>query len=253
MLTVLNWNTEWLGPRSHKGRFTKAKALIARYDPDIVCLTEARPETMPEGGQTIVSGLSGAGSKERLGGRKVVLWSRFGWTNIDTIGSDKLPEGRFVSAQTQSNGIEFRLAGMCIPYHGYRNHERWGAGRKRNWQGTCDYLDALREDLLTREEFQSRTILLGDFNLQIPPSRYPGKNSAVNSKREATFAGWSIPTAGEWDDAALDRRFIDHVAHTPDLRLRSMQFFSRIADDGSKLSDHNGVCIEIAAEQSISQ
>lgn len=252
-MRILNWNTEWLGPGSKGGRFRKARELISKFDPDVICLSEARAETMPECGHTITSDLSGAGNMEKRGGRKVVLWSRFGWTKIDTLGSVKLPEGRFVSATTKRTGFEIRFIGMCIPYHGYRNHERWGEDRKRNWQGACEYLDALREDLLTRQEFRSRTILLGDFNLQIPPHRYPGKKSDVNRKREATFEGWSIPTAGEWDDAALDRRFIDHIAHTPDLWLRSMQFFSRISDDGTILSDHNGVCIEIAANSSISQ
>ena len=134
---------------------------------------------------------------------------------------------------------------MCIPYHGYRNHERWGDHRKRNWQGACEYLDDLRTDILSKSRFKRRTVLLGDFNLQIPPHRYPGKNTEVNRKREATFDGWLIPTAGAWEDPVLDRRFIDHVAHSPDLKAQSMRFFSRIAVDGAKLSDHNGVCLEI--------
>ncbi|MDE2818372.1 MAG: endonuclease/exonuclease/phosphatase family protein [Chloroflexota bacterium] len=244
-MKILNWNTEWLGPRSRKGRFAKAKALIATYDPDIICLTEAHPETMPDGGHAITSGLSGAGNMEKRGRRKVVLWSRFGWMDVDALGSDKLPEGRYVSAKTACGGIEFHFVGMCVPYHGYRNSKRWGESRKRNWQGACEYLDALRQDILTRRQFKSRAILLGDFNLQIPPHNYPYRRSEVNRKRQATFDGWSIPTAGEWDEAALDKRFIDHIAHTPDLGLRSLRFFSRIAADGSRLSDHNGVCIEI--------
>ncbi len=245
-MRILNWNTEWLGPRSHKGRFAKAKKLIARYNPDIICLTEARLETMPDGGQTITSALSGAGNMEKRGARKVLLWSRFGWRNIDTLGSVMLPGGRYVSAKTECEGIEYHFVGMCIPYHGYRNHRRWGEDRKRNWQGACEYIDALREHVLPRAEFQARTILLGDFNLQIPPHNYPYRRSEVNQKREATFDGWSIPTEGAWnDEPALDKRFIDHIAHTSDLRPRSMQFFSRIADDGTKLSDHNGVCIAV--------
>ena len=243
-MRILNWNTQADRLRVRTPKFAKARELIAGYGADVICLTEALPESMPDGGHSITSELSDW-KHEGRGARKVVLWSRFGWKNIDTIGSDALPEGRFICASTECDGAIVNFIGMCIPYHGYRNHQRWHERRKRYWQGACEYLDSLRVDILPQSRFQKQTILLGDFNLQIPPHRYPGKNTDVNRKREATFDGWSIPTAGEWNDPALDRRFIDHVAHTPDLKARSMHFFSRIAADGSELSDHNGVCIEI--------
>ena len=238
-MKILNWNTEWLSPRSQHGRFDKATALIASHDPDVICLTEARPELMPSGGETITSEVSGAGNIENRGGRKVALWSRFGWSNVDTIGSDKLPEGRYVSAKTECMGIEFHFVGMCIPYQGYRNHRRWGEGRKRNSQGACEYLDALRQDVLTRQQFSSRAILLGDFNLQIPPYNYPYRRSEVNQKRKETFDSWLIPTAG------ISRHFIDHIAMSTDLRVNSLQYISRFTSDDTQLSDHSGVCIEI--------
>ena len=244
-MRLLNWNTEWVGPRSHGGRFQKARKLISGYDADVICLTEARAETMPNDGHSISSELSGAGNIENRGARKVVLWCRGGWTNVDTLGSARLPKGRFASATTTINGLDWNVVGMCIPYHGYRNHKKLGDGRKRNWQGACEFLDALREEILPQPRFQNRTILLGDFNLQIPPKNYPYRNSPVNRKREATFAGWSIPTAGEWDDPALDKRFIDHVALTPDTRVESMRFVCRFSAESTRLSDHNGVFIEI--------
>ena len=48
-----------------------------------------------------------------------------------------------------------------------------------------------------------------------------------------------IPTAG------IDRRFIDHIAMSKDLRADSMQFVSRFDADGTELSDHNGVFMVI--------
>ena len=244
-MKILNWNTEWLGPGSRTGRFKKARELIAKFDADVICLTEARAQTMPADGHTIMSELSGAGTKENRGARKVVLWSRFGWKNIDTIGTDKLPEGRFVCATTECNGSEYNFVGMCIPYKGYRTKESWAEKRMAYWHGACEYLDALRGDVLSQSRYKTRAVLLGDFNLQIPPYGYPGKNSESNKRREATFDGWSIPTAGEWDVPALDKPFIDHVALTHDIRVTSLQFFSRFADDGTRLSDHNGVYVEI--------
>ena len=240
-MKLLNWNTEWLSPRSRKGRFEAARELIADYDPDVVCLTEANPETMPDGGQTITSERSGAGNMENRGARKVVLWSRTGWTDVESLGSPRLPEGRFVSGKTTVDDQEWTIVGMCIPYHGYRNNQRWGEKRMRNWQGAREYLDALREVVLPDPKSNERTVLPGDFNLQIPPFGYPQKDGEVDQKRKQTFDDWLIPTSG------LGRHFIDHVAMSTDLRVESMRFISKVAADGQKLSDHNGVFIEVVS------
>ena len=247
-MKILNWNTQWLGPRSQEGRFKKATELIASFDADIICLTEARPESMPSGGQTITSELSGAGTMENRGARKVVLWSRFGWRNVDTLGSTRLPEGRFISAKTGVNGQTWTIVGMCIPYHAYRTNEKWGEQRLKVWEGACQYLDALREDVLPQLKNRERIVLLGDFNLQIPPKNYPYPGSEVDRKRQATFADLRIPTAGEVVHPVLDKRFIDHVAFSYDINYDPPVFFSRVQDDGTVLSDHNGVCIDVSLD-----
>ena len=72
------------------------------------------------------------------------------------------------------------------------------------------------------------------------------QTKAVSQRCESTFAGWEIPTAGEIDDPVLDKRFIDHVALSKDIESRSMRFISRISEDGTVLSDHNGVVIDVA-------
>ena len=129
-MRILNWNTQWASPRGRTGRFQRIQQLIAGYDADVICLTEASPETMPDGGQTISSELSGAGNMENRGGRKVVLWSRYGWNNVDTIGSPDMPPGRFVKATTCAGNEEWTIIGMCIPYAHYRNHEKRGGRAK---------------------------------------------------------------------------------------------------------------------------
>lgn len=247
-MKILNWNTQADKLSAGTPKFAKVRHLVATHDADVICLTEAFPESMPEGGQVVTSELSGWRFESRGSGRrKVVLWSRFCWTDIDTTGSENLPEGRFVRATTKFGGTDLTFVGMCIPWHKYRCDEKWGDKRKGIWQGACEYLDTLREDILTRASFQQRSILLGDFNLRIPPRGrgYPGKEHPVNQKRETTFSGWTIPTAGDRADTALDRPFIDHIALSPDIRSQRPQFFSRFDTDGAKLSDHNGVCIEI--------
>ena len=239
-MRILNWNTQWLSPRSRGGRFEAALALIEGHRADVICLTEARPETMPGGGQTIMSERSGSGQIENRGARKVALWSRHGWRSVDTLGSPRLPEGRFVRAETDIAGQAWTVVGMCIPYHAYRVGEKWGAQRMSTWEGACRYLDALREDVLPALEEREQTILLGDFNLQIPPFGYPRAGNAVDQKRQATFAGWLIPTSG------IRQHYIDHVAMSTDLQVDCLRFISKETPDGQRLSDHNGVVIDLA-------
>lgn len=247
-IRILNWNTQFASPRGRAGRFAKVKASIASYNPDLICLTEAYPEMMPDSDHTITSELSGAGNVESRGARKVLLWSRFGWSNVDALGSPNMPPGRFIKATTSADYVQWTIIGMCIPYAHYRNHAKWGNQRKSFWGGAGEFLDALREEVLPRlsEEFLPysknplNTILLGDFNMQIPPFNYPYKGSEVNQKRKATFDGWLIPTAG------ISRHFIDHIAMSTELRVDALRFISRYDSDETQLSDHNGVVIDIA-------
>lgn len=241
-MRILNWNAQWLSPGSRGGRFQAACELIARHQPEVVCLTEARAELMPSGGQTITSERSGAGAIENRGGRKIVLWSRHGWRKVDTLGSPHLPEGRFVRAETEVAGQTWTFVGMCIPYQAYRTGATWAPNQLKAWEGACRYLDALREDVLPKLKNRERVVLLGDFNLQIPPINYPYPGSEVDRKRQATFDDWLIPTSG------IHRGFIDHVAISADLSVESLQFISKTAPDGQQLSDHNGVCINLASD-----
>lgn len=242
-MRILNWNTQWLSPRSRGGRFEAALELIAGQRADVVCLTEARAELMPSGGQTITSELSGAGNVENRDGRKVALWSRHGWRNVDTLGSPRLPEGRFVRAETDIGGSTWTFIGMCIPYRGYRVGEKWGEQRLATWEGACRYLDGLRDEVLPKLENRERVVLPGDFNLQIPPKNYPYPNSEVDQKRQATFAGRLIPTSG------IRQHYIDHVAMSNDLQVECLRFISKFAPDGRQLSDHNGVVIDLEAAE----
>ncbi len=247
-MKILNWNTEFVSPRAKSNKFELIRATIAACDADVICLTEAYPESVPDGGYVIKSNQSGRVPAETGGARKVLLWSRKQWSDVDLIGSPGLPEGRFASAKTNSaQGIEWTFVGMCIPYFGYRvNKKYWGDEAMRPWQGAEIYLDGLASVVLPQDRYKRRTILLGDYNLHIPPGKASRQTKAVSQKCAATFAGWNIATAGELNDPALDKRFIDHVALSKDIALKSMRFISRFAEDGTVLSDHNGVCLDVA-------
>ncbi len=248
-IRILNWNAQGDRHRVGSDKLRKISERVASYDADVICLTEAYPEAMPDGKRTISSELSGWGWPEERGARKVVLWSRFGWSNVDALGSPNMPPGRFIKANTVVGYEQWTIIGMCIPYAHYRNHAKWGEQRMTFWQGACEYLDALNEEFLPRlirEEFLPyskkpiRTILLGDFNMQIPAFNYPYEGSLVNQKRKATFEGWLIPTAG------IRRHFIDHIAMSSELRVNSLQYISQYDSDDRELSDHNGVFLDVA-------
>ena len=123
-MRILNWNTQADRLRAGTAKFERLRHLVTSHEADVICLTEALPESMPEGGETVASHLSGW-KHEARGARKVVLWSRFGWTAVDTRGDGKLPEGRFVRATTNLDGTDLTFVGMCIPYSGYRTNEKW--------------------------------------------------------------------------------------------------------------------------------
>jgi len=244
---VLNWNTQIASPRGVNGRFEIIHGLLTGSFSDIICLTEAYAETMPLGGYTTSSGLSGWDKYERLGARKVLLWNpHYPWYDIDKIGSPRLPEGRFVSAKMKWAGLEIVVVGMCIPFHSYRYAESWGEKRKAIWQGAIEYLDALREDVLPQDRYRKYTILLGDFNLQIPPSTYPYPSSLVNRKREQTFADWYIPTAVDFTLYGIDKALVDHIALSLDFDVGALRVINRLSTHIQILSDHNGVLLEVA-------
>ncbi len=239
-LKILNWNVEADKQTSRNNRSEAIRQVLKHADADVICLTEAYSHNLPDGGHTVTSAMSGW-SLEQKGARKVILWSKSKWDAVDPIGSVDLPQGRFVSASTQ----DIRIVGVVIPYHAYRTQTKWGSERKSLWQGAKEYLTVFREQVLSQSIYQRKTIVLGDFNLQIPARTYPPQKSEVNRLRELTFANWKIPTSGDMDDPALDKPFIDHIALTPDIEVKSLQFISRFTASGDELTDHNGVWIEI--------
>lgn len=239
---IVNWNAQ--ADRQTSSRATAIKSLLDCLDADVICLTEGYPANLPDGGHIITSELSNW-RMESKGARKGLMWTRTIWLDVDTIGSTRLPEGRFMAATTHINAQPVRFYGVCVPYQHYRTQERWQEQRKKAWQGAEEYLVALREDILSQISQDQPCVILGDYNLQIPPGGYPGHHSQVNREREMTFSGWNIITAGKLEHAGLDRKFIDHVALSKHFSVFDMQFIQRTTKNGLEISDHNGVRIKI--------
>ena len=149
MFKISCWNSDWATPKSKRGKF-----FIDQFDSDIICLTEGYETLLPEDGY-IISSNEDYGYKTKNGRKKVILWSKNKWTDIDQLGSKEIPSGRFISGV--NNGI--RIIGICIPWR--FAHVSTGRKDRKPWE---DHLSFIKNLSFKNQ----KTILLGDFNQNIP-------------------------------------------------------------------------------------
>jgi len=236
-LSIITWNVEWATPRSPRTPHLLSR--IDRHAPDVICLTETHHDLLSQRGNSICSRPdSGYGIKK--GRRKVVLWSRQPWREVDDLGIDILPPGRFVSGVTQTPLGDVTVVGVCIPWFGSRSEKWRGDARKKHWEDHESYLDGLRQVLAGFPA--ERVIVIGDFNQSIgPTSRAPVK---LRSALQSAFPqDMRIVTS---DIAFEGRTSIDHIALSADLAATSMSPLSNLRE-GKKLSDHFGVAARLSA------
>ena len=236
-MKLVNWNVEWATPRSTR----RAEILrrIQRHDPEVVCLTETHTGLLSQDGHTICS-QPDYGYPMKDGRRKVMLWSREPWEQVNDVGIDSMPPGRFVSGVTQTSVGEIMVLGICIPWFGSRTEARRTSERKKQWEDHEQYLVGLTKVL--KRASAKRLIVVGDFNQAMGPGgRAPHKlRSAL---REAFPPGMTIVTSAL---AFQGRKCIDHIALSDDLAFSSLEVISNI-HEGKNLSDHFGVVAGLSA------
>ena len=77
-----------------------------------------------------------------------MLWSREPWEQVDDLGIDSTPPGRFVSGVTQTSLGEAAVIGVCIPwFRGSRTETRRKLERKMQWEDHEQHLAGLTEVL----------------------------------------------------------------------------------------------------------
>lgn len=228
-MTLVNWNVEWATPRSR--RRPEMLKRIDEHSPEVVCLTETHIGLLPPGGHSIYS-QPDYGYPIKEGRRKVLLWSREPWKNVDDVGIDSMPPGRFVAGVTQASVGEVTVVGICIPWS--RSRVRRSGVKRKMWEDHEQYLDGLADVL---EQTQTkRLIVMGDFNQRL------GQGGGVPTKLRTALQR-AIPPRMTIATSALGfqgRRSIDHIALSEDLTVESLGVVSNI-DGASKLSDHFGV------------
>ena len=234
-LSIVTWNVQWATPRSRAPHLLDR---IDRHEPEVICLTETHHDLLSQRGYSICSQPDyGYRITDR---RKVLLWSRQPWAEVDDLGIDTLPPGRFVSGVTQMSLGEVTVVGICIPWFGSRTEARRGDTRKRRWEDHGRFLDGLPQVLERLSD--ERVIVIGDFNQIIgPASRAPAE--LRRALQEAFPPGMRIVTS---DLAFEGRASIDHIALSANLAATSVSPLSNLRE-GKKLSDHFGVAAHLSA------
>ena len=235
-LRVVNWNIEWATPNSR--RTAEILSRIDRHTPEVVCLTETHLELMGQYGHTICSQLD-YGYTVKEGRRKVLLWSREPWHQVDDMGIDSMPPGRFVSGVTQTSVGEVAVIGICIPWFGSRTKVSRKVERRMPWQDHEQYLAGITE-VLERAEVK-RLIVMGDFN-QIIGQGSRSRPELRLALQKAFPPNLRVATS---DLVFQGRRSIDHIALSADWAVSSLNVISNI-HEGRKLSDHFGVAADVS-------
>jgi hypothetical protein len=223
---ILLWNVEWANPDSERGRIL-TQHLANR---EIICLTESSLDLLPDEGHTITSdpdyGYPHDGSR-----RKVLLWSREPWKEVDIVGDPGLPSGRFVSGITG----DVRFVGVCIPWKDA--HVKTGRKDRQPWEdhlAYCRGLSAILERLSQRPE---PVCILGDFNQRFPRKWQP--EHVYKALRHAIPTNYTVATKGLKDPQG--KQLIDHLVTSPGLSMSHVQTLNRITGEGTRLSDHTGI------------
>jgi len=230
-LRVVNWNVQWATPRSE--RSPEILRRIAEHWPEIICLTETDCRLLSQCGGYVVSARPYWGQSVANNRRKVLLWSRQPWADVDDFGSAALPAGRFITGSTETSVGRVKVIGVCIPY-GMANVQ-FGTKASRPWQDHEQYLDGLSELLAVAPPVP--TIVLGDFNQSLA-----GRSSVPQHLREKLRC--TLPCDMTIATAQLNcngKSAIDHIAINDNLAPESTAAISHMRQDTKPLSDHFGV------------
>lgn len=244
-LSVINWNVEWGEPEWVRPIILQR---ILEHEPEVLCITEADDGFLKQCGGHTINPVDDFGPGRDGLKRKVLLWSRKPWKNVDQQGRSNLPPGRFISGKTETSIGDVTVFGVCIPFH----NSRIGQGQKP-WQDHEEYLVGLA-DILTNVN-ATPAIVVGDFNQQIGQRRYPypPARHRVRPLLAAAMEAGSLTIATAslgFRGSKSARRTIDHIAINHDLCAESLSVISNSKDKPQDLSDHFGVAATLTTQTS---
>ncbi len=213
-MKLLLWNVKW---GEHNGCVPYVNGLAESEPFDLICLTESTTEFLA-GRENVLRSIGDYGYDNRGCRQKVSLWSRYGWSDIDRLGCESLPPGRFLAAIT--NGI--RIVGVCIPWR--EAHVSSGQRNRTVWEDHKAYLVGLRSVLDRYAADGTPVCVLGDYNQRIPPT---GRNADVFRDLETAFGtAFAVRTSDAFD---IDGEpLIDHVSTTRDIQFHLDRVLVRV-------------------------
>lgn len=230
-MRVLTWNLERRKIETPYGKLA-TKHLFSQA-PDVMAVTETRIDFPEKDGYTIWAQHPKGHFADNE--RKVLLWSKKPWRDIDDVGDKNLPIGRFISGITESNIGDIRVVGLCIPYH--MADVSHGAKDRKPWEQHKKFLKILPSIL---ENYSRPLIIAGDFNQRYPWTKYG--NREASKIMEDTFTNQEIVTRGIIN--GMSKAGIDHIAINKTLETKSVWGWFNVVD-GIRLSDHDGAGCEL--------
>lgn len=228
---IVCWNVNWAKPGSARG--DELKRRITRQKPEIICISEGYCEYLGPAGHAIYSAAD-YGYAIVEGRRKVFLWSKMPWREIDEIGHPSMPTGRFVAGVTQTSIGDVRVVGLCIPWQ--MAHVSTGQKNRAPWEVHLTYLRGLKLYLASLKD-NMPIILSGDFNQRLPRGRQPWQ--AYKLLAEMLADQFDIWTVGEVK--GLDRQPVCHIGGSKELASRHVSGRTRMDQTGRQLTDHDGL------------
>ena len=234
VMKIVTWNLERRKVTSAAG--STAVEYLHSQAPDLMFLTETRTDFPQLDGHMAFGNHPGAHFAENE--RKVAIWSKFPLEQIDSVGDQRLPPNRYVSATVNTPSGKLRIICVCIPWH--MANVRYGNKNRKPWQSRIEFLEILPEVL---NQFDEPIIIAGDFNQRIP--RVKGGVIAAAEAMQKCFKGYDIVTEGVID--GLKRPGIDHVALGPEFRCSKVFGWSNVFK-GRKVSDHDGAGCEFTVK-----
>ena len=224
----------WATPGSPRGHLIRTAFEVS--DCDILCVTEGFAGIFPDA-EHVIKAPQDWGYSVKDDRRKVLLWSKRPWKHTDVVGSEKLPGGRFIRADTKTAaGTVLTVVGACIPWRG--SNVKGGRKDREPWQDHLAWLEEFGRLRSTCRIPKKRLVVLGDFNQRIPRHWVPRSGSIGEALLQA-FEGLKIATEGKLPEAC--RPSIDHIAHSPDVVSKGVTVWCNWDTDGRRLSDHFGV------------
>ena len=220
-MKLVNWNVGCANPRSKSSRVVaradEIRDRIARYSPEIVCLTETHSELLQGGHRICARPDCGSGIQE--GPRKVLLWSKESWEpreRVDDTGDARMPPGRFISGVTRTSVGVVTVIGLCIPWEHSQSGARYSGERREPWEDHELYLKHLAE-VLARAPSE-RLVVMGDFNQKISKSGRT-RSRRANLLRQAIPRHMKVVTS-------CGRSTFDHIAISADMEVAAEDVIS---------------------------